>query len=72
MSAVVEYLQVAPSFVVSCSVADVVPAGSVPDGWPLVRAGGVVSTGGVAMVKEMLKSVGFAFAAASEHRTWYV
>ena len=40
---VVEYLQLAFSFVVTLKVADVVPAGSVPVGWPSLLTGGIVS-----------------------------
>jgi hypothetical protein len=42
---------VAGSFVASCSAIEVVPAASVPDGWPLLRTGGSLSAGGVATLK---------------------
>ena len=41
--AVVEYLQVAGSFVVNEIVVDAVPAAKVPVGWALLLSGGVVS-----------------------------
>lgn len=47
MLAVVPYLQVAFSSVVTESVAMVVPEGKEPEGAPAERAGGVVSAGGV-------------------------
>lgn len=43
MPAVVEYLQVAVSSVVSEIVVEAVPAERVPEGAPLARTGGVVS-----------------------------
>jgi hypothetical protein len=58
---------VAGSFVASCNATEVVPAGSVPDGCPLLRTGGVVS---FATSKAIVKSVVLALLEASMQRTW--
>ena len=54
MPAVVAYLHVAASFVVSDNVADVMPAGSAPVGAPFVRVGGCVSVAVTVTVADLV------------------